>query len=128
MTNLNVITQYQNPVQEHADVCIIGTGAGGSMMAHELSKKDKKVIMLERGGFYDINYLQQHKEEDLLKLWKYYGFFPSRNFSVTLAQGECVGGSTMINYGICFDIPDDVFEKWLNQNLFISVPNVVGKL
>ena len=33
------------------DVCIIGTGAGASGVAHTLALGGKKVIMLERGGF-----------------------------------------------------------------------------
>ncbi len=34
------------------DVCIIGSGAGGSGVAYTLAKSGKKVIMLERGDFY----------------------------------------------------------------------------
>ncbi|MCH9740832.1 MAG: GMC family oxidoreductase [Epsilonproteobacteria bacterium] len=41
------------------DVCIVGTGAGASGVAYTLAKAGKKVVMLERGGFY--------KEEDFSK-------------------------------------------------------------
>ncbi|RUM75176.1 MAG: oxidoreductase [Sulfurovum sp.] len=34
------------------DVCIVGTGVGASGVAYTLAKAGKKVVMLERGGFY----------------------------------------------------------------------------
>ena len=34
------------------DVCIIGSGPGASGVAYTLAKEGKKVVMLERGGFY----------------------------------------------------------------------------
>jgi choline dehydrogenase-like flavoprotein len=50
------------PVKEtdmslHYDVIIIGTGAGGGTLAHELALAGKKILMLERGPF-----LQREKE------------------------------------------------------------------
>jgi choline dehydrogenase-like flavoprotein len=36
---------------EHYDVIIIGTGAGGGTLAHRLAGTDKKVLLLERGGY-----------------------------------------------------------------------------
>lgn len=84
-----------------------------SSLANENLISGKKVVMLERGGYYTDEYLKrQTREEELLKLWKYMGVFLSSDFSVNVAQSECVGGSTMINYGICFRIPEYVFETW----------------
>ena len=34
------------------DICIIGSGAGAGPVAYELSKSGKKVVILEKGGFY----------------------------------------------------------------------------
>ncbi|HIP42148.1 MAG TPA: GMC family oxidoreductase [Campylobacterales bacterium] len=41
------------------DICIVGTGAGASGVAYTLVMAGKKVVMLERGGFY--------KEQDFSK-------------------------------------------------------------
>ncbi len=41
------------------DICIIGSGAGAGPIAYELVKAGKKVVVLEKGGFY--------KEEDFSK-------------------------------------------------------------
>ncbi len=41
------------------DICIVGSGAGAGPIAYELTKCGKKVVILEKGGFY--------KEEDFSK-------------------------------------------------------------
>ena len=43
--------------KEHYDLIIIGTGAGGGTLAHELALTGKKILILERGDF-----LPQEKE------------------------------------------------------------------
>jgi choline dehydrogenase-like flavoprotein len=104
------------------DVCIIGSGAAGCVLAYELAKKNKRIVILEKGPHYSIEWIKkmQNDEHELLRLWKNRGIFVSRNYSVNIAQGQCVGGSTMINYGICFEIPDDVLTDW-QQNHKVSI-------
>jgi choline dehydrogenase-like flavoprotein len=37
--------------QNHYDVVIIGSGAGGGTLAHKLAPTGKKILILERGGY-----------------------------------------------------------------------------
>lgn len=37
--------------QDHFDVIIIGTGAGGGTLAHKLAPGGKRILLLERGGY-----------------------------------------------------------------------------
>jgi len=39
------------PTNNHYDVIIIGTGAGGGTLAYKLAPTGKKILILERGGF-----------------------------------------------------------------------------
>jgi choline dehydrogenase-like flavoprotein len=38
-------------MNEHYDVIIIGTGAGGGTLAHRLAPTGKRILLLERGGY-----------------------------------------------------------------------------
>ena len=37
--------------ENHYDVIIIGTGAGGGTLAYKLAPTGKKILILERGGY-----------------------------------------------------------------------------
>src|SRR5256885_15647279 len=39
------------PTNNHYDVIIIGTGAGGGTLAYKLAPTGKKILIIERGGF-----------------------------------------------------------------------------
>src|SRR5689334_9759349 len=41
------------PKRIEYDVCIVGSGAGGGMAAHALTKAGASVVMLEAGGWWD---------------------------------------------------------------------------
>ncbi|HSB57280.1 MAG TPA: NAD(P)-binding protein, partial [Nitrosopumilaceae archaeon] len=84
-TSLNI---FEKPTEENnlnADVCIVGTGAAGSVLAYELSKNDFDVVMMEKGGYYDMEFMKKENEENLAKLWKNKGIFISKNFAINIA-------------------------------------------
>ena len=41
----------EDAMNEHYDVIIIGTGAGGGTLAHRLAPSGKRILLLERGGY-----------------------------------------------------------------------------
>jgi choline dehydrogenase-like flavoprotein len=111
-----VITKDVVPSNQSSayDVCIVGSGAAGCVLAYELSKNGKKVVLLEKGPHRSVQWIKENEsnEDKLSELWKNKGIFLASNFSVNIGQGQCVGGSTMLNYGICFKIPDPVLAYW----------------
>jgi len=72
---------------EEYDVCIVGSGAGGGMAAHQLTKAGANVLMLEAGGWFD-------SEDFSMFTWPYES--PRRGASTQLQPfgsfDACFGG------------------------------------
>ncbi len=46
---------------ETFDACIIGTGAGGAVVGYHLANSGRKVLMLEKGGYYSQKFFADKK-------------------------------------------------------------------
>ena len=99
-------------VVEEADVCIIGSGAAGAVLAKELVESGKNVVLLEKGGYYEGKDMNQREADMMPLLWKNAGFNFNDSLRIAIAQGCCLGGSTIINDAVCFDTPLRVREEW----------------
>ncbi len=121
MTEFKPIDPLTEDKTETADVCIIGTGAGGAVVAYNLAQAGLRVLMLEKGGYYSHETIEgETREEKLLELWKNRGAQLALTYKIApllaVTQGECVGGSTIINYGMSFKIPPLTLEIWKKES------------
>ena len=74
-----------------ADVCIVGSGAGGGVIAGELARAGKQVCVVEMGGYYneaDFNGLELGAYE---RMYLNGGPFPTAEGQVSLLAGSCLG-------------------------------------
>jgi long-chain-alcohol oxidase len=94
------------------DVCIVGSGAGGSVAAAVLAAAGKDVIVLEAGGYFDDADFDGAELGGFQRLYLEGGFAATADQSVGLLAGECLGGGTVVNYCTSFRTPDDVREEW----------------
>ena len=102
-----------------ADIVIVGSGAGGAILAHSLLRDNPqlKIIMLERGDHTDSAQMSSDEIDMLSRLYADGALQLSRDFNFQILQGSCVGGSTVINNAVSFDIPQDVLSKWNDTQL-----------
>jgi choline dehydrogenase-like flavoprotein len=99
-------------VENDVDVCVIGSGAAGAVLAKELVESGKKVVLLEIGGYYEGKDMNQREVDMMPLLWKNAGFNFVDSLRIAVAQGSCLGGSTIINDAVCFDTPSRIREEW----------------
>lgn len=109
--------KYQTIVSDmevEADVCIIGSGAAGGLIAYELSKNPEiqKIVLLERGSYYEGEDFNQREIDMISKLWKGGAMTMNQNYTVFIGQGETLGGTSVINHAICIDTPKIVLDDW----------------
>jgi choline dehydrogenase-like flavoprotein len=97
----------------HADVCVIGTGAGGAPLAKELAEGGMSVVMLETGDRFTTDDFNARPREMTSLLYRDAGQTVTfGNVPIILPMGEAIAGSTLINSGTCFRTPDVVLESW----------------
>ncbi|MFN0016173.1 MAG: GMC family oxidoreductase N-terminal domain-containing protein [Saprospiraceae bacterium] len=94
------------------DVVVIGTGAAGALLAKGLADGGRQVLLLERGDYVPPGQFSEDEIEMLSKLYSDGAFQLSRDFRLQVLQGSCVGGTTVVNNGVCFDMPQNVLDRW----------------
>ena len=115
--NVEGIVQFQdvdkNTLRETADFCIVGSGAAGAVLAHELASAGKKVVVLEEGSYWAGSDVPEDPAYALRLLFREAGFRTCRGKTfVPTMQASCVGGTTFVNSSICFRFPDRILREW----------------
>ena len=99
-----------------ADVCIVGSGAGGGVIAGELAAAGRSVVVLEAGDYHDDS------DFDGLELAAYQrsylngGPFPTAEGQVSIVAGTGVGGGTVVNWTNCLRTYDHVRQEWASEH------------
>ena len=81
-----------------ADVVVVGSGAGGGVIAGRLAGQGLKVVVLEAGGHFDESDFNQ------VELWAYQHLYyrggptPTADQNISLQAGSRLGGGTVINW------------------------------
>lgn len=95
------------------EVVVVGTGAGGAVVAKELAETGVAVIMLEEGGYADRADFAGRPFDNQRKLYRAGGAtFSVGNVVIPIPLGRTVGGTTTINSGTCFRTPEKVLRSW----------------
>src|SRR3954447_1610975 len=104
---------FRNDRTIRADVCVIGTGAGGAPVAKELAEGGMTVVMLESGGRFTTDDFNARPRDMTALLYRDAGQTVTLgNVPIVLPLGEGEAGTTLINSGPCFRTPDVILESW----------------
>ena len=95
-----------------ADVCVIGTGAGGAVVAARLAEAGQDVMLLEEGGYWTAADFNESEAEMVPRLYADRGLRTTDDLAVSLLQGRCVGGGTTVNWMMTLRTPDFVLDEW----------------
>ena len=100
-----------------ADAVIVGSGAGGSVIAAELAGRGLSVVVLEQGGYFNEEDFTQIELKAYQELWWRGGPQPTVDGNVTLQAGATLGGGTTINWTNCYPPFDWVRAEWAQAGL-----------
>jgi choline dehydrogenase-like flavoprotein len=102
-------------------VIVIGSGAGGAVAAANLARQGHDVLIVEAGPHFASTDITHEERRMTARLFVDGGIQTSRDHDIVVFQARCVGGSTVINNGICLRVKrdghthpaaDDVLAKW----------------
>jgi len=100
------------PIEWHCEVAVVGLGAGGGMIFHELARAGLDVVGVEMGEYLRPEEVSPREDEMMPRLFQESGARATDDFSVSLLQGKGVGGSTVHNTNLCKRLPAPILEQW----------------
>jgi choline dehydrogenase-like flavoprotein len=99
-----------------AEVCVIGTGAGGAVAAARLAELGHDVVLLEEGAWWNPADFTENEAEMTPRLYAEAGARATADLSVSILQGRAVGGSALVNWLIMLRTPEWVLDEWTRQH------------
>lgn len=118
-SRLPVCSGSDVPRSAEVDVVVVGSGAGGAVVADTLARAGLRVVVLEEGRAYDAAAEASQRPVDrLLGLYRDNGLtFAMGSPVISMPMGRAVGGTTVVNSGTCFRTPDDVLHAWSRSGI-----------
>lgn len=98
-----------------ADVLIIGSGAGGSVVAAELAAAGKDVLIIDKGPAASDAELGRGEASGMQQFYERAGSFTTDDKSMAILAGSGLGGGTTVNWMTCLAPPDDVRREWAQE-------------
>ena len=99
-----------------ADVCIVGSGSGGGVLAGELAAAGRDVVVLEAGGHFEEPDFPGFEVGAYRDLYWRGGFTPTDDGTVAMIAGATLGGGSTVNWTNCVNPPPWVREQWAREH------------
>ncbi|MEO8462968.1 MAG: GMC family oxidoreductase [Chloroflexota bacterium] len=109
-------TSSSEPVHLDADVIVVGSGAGGGIVAAELAEAGRSVLVLEAGPWVDESTMPRTELDAFSRLYLNHGLLSTWDASISMLAGSGVGGGTLVNWMTCIDAPGSVRAEWARDH------------
>ncbi len=104
------VPQQETTLQ--ADVCVVGSGAGGGVIAAKLAQAGHKVVVLEAGSYRTPDNFTQRESDAYDAMFQGHGVLTTKDLAFGVLAGQTAGGSTTINWMISLKPPLWAREEW----------------
>ncbi|OMC48529.1 oxidoreductase [Mycobacterium sp. IS-2888] len=126
---LTVIPSTESRSVVSTDAVVIGSGAGGAMVARTLARAGLDTVVLEEGRRWTVEEFRSTHPID-----RYAGLYRGAGATVALGRpsvvlpiGRAVGGTTVVNSGTCYRPPPTVQRRWRDEfGLGLADPDRLG--
>ena len=114
--------ELTDDVDLECDVVVVGTGAGGAVVACELARRGFAVLMLEEGRYHTRADFDGRGIDNIRRFYRGRGTVGTvGNTFIPLPMGRLVGGSTAVNTGTCWRTPEWVLDRWATDEGLVDL-------
>ena len=106
------------------ETVVVGSGAGGGVVAGELAEAGQDVIIVEKGPYVDRDAYDGLELAAMDRMYEQRGALVTRDGAVGVLAGSCVGGGTTVNWAGAFRTPDAILQQWAEDH---DAPHFAGK-
>ncbi|MFZ0699984.1 MAG: GMC family oxidoreductase N-terminal domain-containing protein [Thermoplasmata archaeon] len=99
-------------VEEEVDACVIGSGAGGGVIAERLVRAGYSTVVLEAGAWFTHRSYPRVERDAQRQLFAGGGLLTTRNGAIGILAGATVGGGTAINWMTCLSPRPEARAEW----------------
>ncbi len=103
------------------DFAIVGSGAGGSVVAYHLARAGERVVLIERGKRVRPEDMSDNELDMITRLYKDGGSQTNTEADMFVLQGQAVGGSTLLTNAVCFRLPEDIRRAFANTGFELNL-------
>jgi choline dehydrogenase-like flavoprotein len=109
---VRVFAQYARDFTEEADVAVVGSGPCGAVVASELARAGRRVVLLEEGPPFTPGEFVIDGARSMARTLREAGLRTTRGYVMPTMQAICLGGGSLVNSAICARAPDFVLDEW----------------
>ncbi|MDJ0840537.1 MAG: GMC family oxidoreductase [Acidobacteriota bacterium] len=102
----------EKDIDWETDVVVIGTGSGGGVCAEMLTEAGFDVVLIEEGPLRSSGDFTMEERMAYRDLYQEHAARQTKDKSVVVLQGRCVGGGTTVNWTSSFDTPPQTLNHW----------------
>jgi choline dehydrogenase-like flavoprotein len=100
------------PTMLRCDCVIVGSGAGGGVVAGELAARGWDIVVIEQGPQATESDFDQREVATLNRLYLDGGQAGTSDRGISILSGRCLGGGTVVNFTTSFRTPESIRREW----------------
>jgi choline dehydrogenase-like flavoprotein len=104
------------PLELDADVVVVGSGAGGGLVAARLAAAGRAVLVVEAGVYRPERTMPRLEGEAFRDLYLDRGTTSTTDLGVTILAGSSLGGGTTVNWTTSLPPPAELRAVWAAEH------------
>ena len=99
-----------------ADVVVVGSGAGGGVVAARVAAAGRSVLVVEAGSAWPESEMPTDELTGFKRMFLARGLSANADLSVAILAGATLGGGMTVNWTTSIDAPASVREHWARDH------------